>query len=274
MIELPEATGLAKQAGELLKGKTVTEVFPPSYVHKFTFFTGDPAEYGKLLKGRKVTGAEGYGIFVNILFEGGLNLSFHDGVNPRYGEPGAKIPDKYQLLITFDDGSFLWFTVAMYGGIAVYEGVWDNKYHLTSLNSISPLDNRYDFEMFSALFDGEKKNISAKALLASEQRIPGIGNGVLQDTLFNAGIHPKRKIQSFTPGERKALFDSIKNTLTEMTTKGGRDTESDMLGKKGGYVSLLSKNTLDKPCPRCGGVIVKEPYMGGAVYFCPICQKP
>ncbi|MFO7935831.1 MAG: zinc finger domain-containing protein [Bacteroidales bacterium] len=25
-------------------------------------------------------------------------------------------------------------------------------------------------------------------------------------------------------------------------------------------------------CPNCGDAIVKEAYMGGAVYFCPVCQ--
>jgi formamidopyrimidine-DNA glycosylase len=26
-------------------------------------------------------------------------------------------------------------------------------------------------------------------------------------------------------------------------------------------------------CPKCGGTIVKEAYLGGAVYYCPVCQK-
>lgn len=273
MIELPEALNLAKQINEQLKGRTVTDVFPPSYVHKFTFFHGDPAEYNELLASRKVIGAEGYGIFVNMLFEGGVTLSFHDGASPHYEKPGAKIPEKYQLLIAFDDGSFMWFSVAMYGGIALYEGDWNNQYHRTSLESVSPLDDSYDFAMFIALIDGEKKNISAKALLATEQRIPGVGNGVLQDILFNAAIHPKRKIQSLSESERKALYDSLKSTLAAMAAKGGRDTETDLTGNKGGYVSVLSKNTLGHPCPRCGATIMKEPYMGGAVYFCPGCQK-
>ncbi|WP_207226946.1 zf-TFIIB domain-containing protein [Cecembia calidifontis] len=36
---------------------------------------------------------------------------------------------------------------------------------------------------------------------------------------------------------------------------------------------MLSKNTFDHPCPKCGVKIVKEAYMGGAVYYCPNCQK-
>jgi hypothetical protein len=40
----------------------------------------------------------------------------------------------------------------------------------------------------------------------------------------------------------------------------------------GGYITKASKNTLGKPCKRCGEIIVKEAYLGGAVYYCPKCQ--
>ena len=58
-----------------------------------------------------------------------------------------------------------------------------------------------------------------------------------------------------------------------MTDKGGRDTERDLFGKRGGYKTKLSKNTLQNPCPNCGDTIKKEAYLGGAVYYCPTCQK-
>jgi len=37
--------------------------------------------------------------------------------------------------------------------------------------------------------------------------------------------------------------------------------------------TILSKNTVNNPCPNCGGKIGKEAYLGGAVYFCSSCQK-
>jgi formamidopyrimidine-DNA glycosylase len=57
-----------------------------------------------------------------------------------------------------------------------------------------------------------------------------------------------------------------------MAEKGGRDTEKDLFGNAGGYKTLLSKNTYKNPCPNCGNTIVKEAYLGGAIYFCPVCQ--
>ena len=114
--------------------------------------------------------------------------------------------------------------------------------------------------------------MSVKALLATEQRIPGLGNGVLQDILFNARIHPKRKISTLNAEDKQLLFHSVKDTLRDMIAKGGRDTERDFLGNAGGYRCILSKNTYTKPCVCCGSRLIKEAYLGGSVYYCPNCQ--
>jgi formamidopyrimidine-DNA glycosylase len=161
----------------------------------------------------------------------------------------------------------------MYGGIWVYKGAFDDKYHQLSLISISPLADAFDENYFLDILKNSPKDISAKALLATEQRIPGVGNGVLQDILFNAGIHPRRKKSSFSGRDITVLFRSVKNTLKTMAELGGRDTEKDFYGNGGGYKTILSKNTINQPCPVCHDLIRKEAYLGGAVYFCPTCQK-
>lgn len=273
MIELPEAHTLARQTQQTLTGKVITDVLNATHLHKFTFFSGDPRLYKALLKGREVESSYGRGIFVDIVLSGGAVLSIFDGVNMRYGDKAAAVPGKYQLLVTFDDDTFLAFTTTMYGGIYAFEGAFDNKYRNLSLASVSPLSDAFDEAWFDDFFRRETKNIPAKALLATEQRIPGVGNGVLQDILFNAGIHPKRKIFTLADPEKSALFHSLKITLGEMTERGGRDTETDLFGHRGGYRTLLSKNTFSDPCPRCGDQIRKEAFLGGSVYYCPTCQK-
>ena len=112
--------------------------------------------------------------------------------------------------------------------------------------------------------------------MATEQRIPGLGNGVLQDILFKSRIHPKRRLATLGDAELGRMYSSVKSTLRDMADRGGRDTEKDLLGKPGGYKTLLSKNTFAEPCPGCGGAIVKEAYLGGAVYYCPVghAKKP
>lgn len=273
MLEIPESKTISEQAANTLTGKKISEVFNATSPHKFAFFCGDPSAYAKLLSGRQIKSTKGHGMFVDLCCDEEVFITIGDGTNMRYYSPIEKRPEKYQLLVGFDDKSCIAFTVAMYGGIWAYKGEFDNSYHQRSLNSISPLEDNFNESFFDHIFKSTTKDISIKALLATEQRIPGIGNGVLQDILFNAGIPPKRKKSTLSDFQKAELFHSMKVTLKSMTDKGGRDTEKDFFGNAGGYKTLLSKNTVKNPCPNCGNRIIKEAYLGGAVYYCPVCQK-
>lgn len=272
MLEIPESKTIALQAGNTLISKRITKVIGPSSPHKYAFYRGDPAEYPKLLEGRQIKSTRGHGMFVDLCCDENTWITIGDGTNMRYYPSVERHPEKHQLILEFDDDSFLAFTVAMYGGIWAYRGEFDNSYYQGSLNSISPLDDTFNESYFDNIFESVVKDISLKALLATEQRIPGLGNGVLQDILFNAGIHPKRKKSTLSDMQKTELFRSLKVTLDKMTRMGGRDTEKDLFGNPGGYKTLLSKITVKNPCPNCGNTIVKEPYLGGAIYFCPTCQ--
>ncbi len=272
MLEIPESKTISLQAGNTLKGKKITKVITATSPHKFAFYCGDPLEYAKLLTGRQIKSTKGHGMFVDFYCDENICITIGEGINMRYYSSFEQHPEKHQLLIEFDDDSFLAFTVAMYGGIWAYKGLFDNPYYQGSLNSISPLDDTFDELYFDNIFKSVTKDISLKGLLATEQRIPGLGNGVLQDILFNAGIHPKRKKSTLSDVQKSDLFHSLKVTLDKMTRMGGRDTEKDLFGKTGGYKTILSKNTIKNPCPNCGNMIVKQAYLGGAIYFCPVCQ--
>lgn len=273
MIEIPESNTISRQAETILAGKRIARVVQATSPHKFTWYNGDPLLYPDLLAGREIEAVRGHGAYLDILCDEDVKISIGDGTNLKYYPSIESHPVKHQLLIEFDDKSFMAFTVSMYGAIYAYKGEMDNFYHRNSLNSISPLADKFDRQYFDSIFSSVKKDMSVKALLATEQRIPGLGNGVLQDILFKAGLHPKRKISTISDFERGDLFHCLKVTLQSMTDKGGRDTEKDFYGNFGGYKCLLSKNTYKRPCPNCGGEIVKEAYLGGTVYYCPSCQK-
>jgi formamidopyrimidine-DNA glycosylase len=273
MIEIPEAKVIAQQANDILTGKRIAKVFNASSPHKFAWYSGDPATYPQLLEGHEILSVHGHGMFVDICCDADCFITAGDGTNLRYYPSLEACPPKYQLAVEFDNGGCVAFTVAMYGGIWAYSGEFDNKYHKGSLASVSPLEDAFDEQSFENIFRSVAKDLSMKALLATEQRIPGLGNGVLQDILFNSGIHPKRKMSALNDLAKSDLFHSLKTTLRRMTDDGGRDTEKDFTGQCGGYKTRLSKNTVNNPCPDCGGTIVKEAYLGGAVYYCPVCQE-
>ena len=271
MIEIPEAQTLARQMLEALKGKTIVSARAATSPHGFAWYFGDPADYDATLAGRTVTGAVAFGGHPELMAQD-ARLAFCDGVNVRYFEPGAMRPAKHQLELVFDDDSAIVCTVQMYGAMWAFpEGANDNEYYLVAMQKTSPLDPAFDQDYFATLNTDPK--LSAKAFLATEQRIPGLGNGVLQDILWTAGIHPRRKMGSLSETEFAGLFSAAKTVLAEMTAQGGRDTERDLFGNPGGYEVALSRNTCEAPCHRCGGAIVRQAYLGGNIYFCDNCQK-
>jgi len=274
MIELPEAAVIAAQINQCLTGKRIQSVIAAHSPHKFAWYHGDPQAYPKILIGKTIDQALGHGGFIEIKLQQ-IRLLFSDGVILRFHESKDKRPSKHQLLIEFADTTGLSASVQMYGGIMCFsEGDLDNRYYQMAIEKPSPLSNGFDWTYFHGLItDPSVQKLSVKAFLATEQRIPGLGNGTLQDILYNAKLHPKRKIAGLTEDERGNLFWSVKGTLADMTAQGGRDTEKDLLGHPGGYRTKLSKNTAGKTCPVCNGNIIKESYMGGSIYYCDGCQQ-
>jgi formamidopyrimidine-DNA glycosylase len=274
MIEIPEAQVIAEQLIRTVKGKRMSSVVAAASPHKFTWYFGDPADYPLLLEGRTIDGAAAYSSRIEIEM-GELILHLADGASPRYYGRGEKLPVKHQLLLEFEDGSALVCTVAMYGGIWCFKkGEFDdNIYARAAKEAVPVLSDGFNFDYFLTLLDEKGLKMSAKAFLATEQRIPGLGNGVLQDILLNAKIHPKKKMNTLSKGQIRGMFDSLKSTLAEMRALGGRDTERDLFGNYGGYRTKLSKNTVSMLCPNCGGPVKKENYLGGSIYYCDMCQE-
>jgi formamidopyrimidine-DNA glycosylase len=210
---------------------------------------------------------------VELLF-GDTSLILNDGANLRYHELGTTSPSKHQLLVSFTDSSTLTVTVQMYAGLmCVPTGAVDNPYYLAAATKPSPLTDAFDVRWFRELLaPADVQKLSLKAALATEQRIPGFGNGVLQDVLWRASLNPRRRVSTLVDAEVDALFSAITAVLREMAGMGGRDTEVDLFGMHGGYPTVMSKLRMSEPCPTCGGPKVKQAYLGGSVYFCPTCQ--
>lgn len=271
MIELPEAAVVACQISETLTGKRIAMAAANTSPHGFAWYSGDPAEYNDRLAGKVIGSATYAG--ANIEFTAGdMQLSISAPI--RYHAQGEKRPAKHQLQLEFEDGTGITSCAQMWGGFFCYPIGEKGGYPDAQIakERPSPLEDAFDRAYFATLFNADTPLLSAKAFLATEQRIPGLGNGVLQDILWKARIHPKRKMGDLPPSGVDAMFDAVKTLLADMVAKGGRDTERDLFGRAGGYVTVLSRFTVGKPCPACGETIRKEPYLGGAIYYCPGCQ--
>lgn len=270
MIEIPEAIILAKQIEMELKGKKIKRITSSDNIDY------DESNYRMSFRGKTVEGAQGYGGKLHIKLTGNSGLWFADGINIRYNKTG-KLPRKYPtLLIEFDDSSYLSFSVSLYGFFEGYSGRlegWMAGYMGVATDRPQVDSEEFSEEYFLKLLQPiNHEKYTAKSFLATEQRIPGLGNGVLQDILFNAGISPKRSLSTMNHHDFITLFKSIKSTIHEMIEQGGRDVEKDIYGKSGGYRTRMSRLTYKSPCLRCAGEIVREIYLGGNVYYCSSCQ--
>jgi formamidopyrimidine-DNA glycosylase len=274
MLEIPEAAEISRQISNAMSGNTITEAVVGASPHKFAWFNTKAGEMARLLGGRQLLRASPAGGMVAIKLDG-LELVLSDGVSPRYYKAGEPLPDKHQLLLMFADASFLACTVQMYGGMYLHsQGEPENPYYAMALSKPSPLSKGFSEGYFDGIMKGLPPTMSLKAALATEQRIPGLGNGVLQDILLDAGLHPKSKVGSLDEASLSALYRSIAMLLRTMSAAGGRDTERDIFGRPGGYRVMAGKNTVGGVCPKCGsGTIHKESYLGGSIYFCDQCQQ-
>jgi len=273
VLELPECHAAAIQLTKTVGGKEVDRAVAARSKHGFAWYSAAPEEYSANLKGLTVEGAREVAAYVELMLSGGMLLAFRDGINLRFLNPGEKVPDKHQLLIGFSDGSHLVCTVQMYGGMWMFkDGEKNDRYYLAARENPTPLEEGFDYGYFKAICERENGSLSVKALLATEQRIPGLGNGTLQDILFNARINPQSRLFRLDEGDVRRLYEAVRQTLASMAEGGGRNTEKDLFGNYGGYECVLSNRTAKNPCPVCGGSITKKSYLGGSVYYCDNCQ--
>lgn len=272
MFELPECIILAHQINDTLLGKSVICGQLGNTEHKFVFYNRTHEEFEALTQGKTIglTYAKGRWIFMPVQ-PGYVLLVGECGGRMLYHPPGENLPKKYHLALGFDDGSSFSITTQMWGFMGLHdEGEEHNQEYVRGMYP-TPVEESFTFDYFRSLL--EDANRSAKSLLTQDQTIPGLGNAIAQDILFNARIHPKRAIGDLDEDEQRTLYDSIINTVQAVIHQGGRYDETDLFGQKGGYVRLMDKNALDQPCPVCGSHLQKMQYLGGTCYVCPSCQS-
>jgi formamidopyrimidine-DNA glycosylase len=275
MFELPEIVTLARQIHETLEGRSILRGSLGNSPHKFIWYNRSPEEFARLTEGKTVGQARARGKWLLVALDPGYLLLFGEfGGRLLYHPAGSKLPEKYHLWLTFEDGSLLTAMTQMWGAMELYEaGQEQNRQYVKGMRP-TPLDPEFTIDYFSGLIDellrGEKR--SAKALLTQEQLIPGVGNASAQDILFRAGLHPRHPLSDLSPEKRRKLHNAILETLRESIARGGRNDEFDLFNRPGGYVRLMDNRAVGQPCQVCGTHIEKIQYLGGACYFCPSCQ--
>jgi len=278
MIELPEAVTIANQMAETLVGKRIASAMRGNTPHKWAFYSRPAEEYASILKGKRITAAEPSGSL--ILIHAGANhrvVLGGGGERILYHASEESVPKKHQLLLHFRDDTFLSVKVQGWGSCQLFTKKQLAGHKWYANRSPSPIDESFTRDYFLGLFDTLKDDDarSVKYFLISEPGVWGIGNGYLQDILFRARIHARTRAVDLSDRQRRALYKAIVDTIKRAVRLRGRTDEHDLFDECGGYERILSSATAGQPCPKCKEeAIVKDSFLGGAIYYCPKCQEP
>jgi formamidopyrimidine-DNA glycosylase len=275
MFELPEMLTLARQMNATIRGKTIREGQLGNSPHKFVWYNRKPEEFSQLTAGKTLGEAYVKGRWLFVPMEPGLVLVLGEcGGKILYHPTGMALPKKYHLFLRFEDGPALTAFTQMWGAYELYEAGMEKERKYVKDMRTTPVEAGFTFAYFSTLIDellqGEKRSV--KSLLTQEQLIPGLGNAIAQDILFRARLHPKHALADLNVSQRLRLYAAITGTLQDIIDGGGRNDETDLFGKPGGYVRVMDSAAAGHTCPNCGTTIEKIQYLGGACYFCPKCQ--
>ena len=279
MPELPEVETIARGVNERLRGDRIVEVWFSSYTQPFK---NSPDEQAAGLEGRTILGVRRVG--KHIVCDLG-----DAGSQTPPGNPSAQwivhLGMTGRLLVTTPEGplephTHARLTLASGREMRFVDPRRFGRLEFRELNhaeaftgpgseptTITPED-------FAQLFRGRK--LAIKAALLNQSLLHGVGNIYADESLFRAGIRPKRMAGRIKRAELDRLRTALLEVLQHAISLGGSSV-SDYVDANGvrGFFQLEHRVYLrtGQPCLVCGTPIRRIVLAGRGTHFCPVCQK-
>jgi formamidopyrimidine-DNA glycosylase len=160
-----------------------------------------------------------------------------------------------------------------FGRIACVEGQDLNGHALFSDLGVEPLVTE---DLGGYLFERSRgKSLPVKSFIMDARVVVGVGNIYASESLFGAGISPKREAGTVSRARYGRLGEQIKETL-EKAIKAGGTTFRDFKNSDGnpGYfaVELKVYDRAGENCESCGNIIKTIRQSGRSTFFCAFCQ--
>jgi formamidopyrimidine-DNA glycosylase len=131
-----------------------------------------------------------------------------------------------------------------------------------------------ELDAFIRLFRG--RNTPIKSALLNQKLLRGVGNIYADESLFRAGVRPRRRAASLTRKELALLYAAVQEVLKEAIALGGSSV-SDYLDADGeeGFFQLQHRvyGREGEPCLVCKTPIKRVVIAGRSSHYCPNCQK-
>jgi len=270
MPELPEITVIARQMNKEIAGKRIADIEAKQPKN----LNMPVQEFVKTTKGRTINNVSSKGKWIFIKLNPAYYILINLGMNAdllRF-TPNQKLPEKYQFKLTLADGTGFTIQFQWFGYVHLVQEKDLGEHKLTGRLGISSINEEFTLEKFKKMLANKKTKV--KSFLIDQKNIAGIGNVYVQDILFEAKLHPNRKISTLTEKEINDLYNAVRNVLNRSIRLGGLAYEKDFHGQKGRLTinEFLVGYKTGKPCPICKTPIEKIKTGTTSSYICPKCQ--
>mgnify|MGYP001025521797 FL=1 len=270
MPELPEVETTRKGLEPLIVNRKVLS----AHIYKKKLRWEIPSYLIEILKQKTIYKVSRRAKYLLLDFNDG-QLVIHLGMSGSLSVVPSTEPLKkhHHFEIKLDNSSNLRFHDPRRFGSILWQ---KNDSQLKILKNLGPEPLSYEFNndvLYNASI-GKSKNI--KTFVMDSKVVVGVGNIYASESLFLAGISPKRVSGKTSRNRYKILTESIKNILTDAINNGGTTLNdfSNVDGSPGYFSQVLSVyNREDMPCIRCDGKIKRIIQNQRATYYCPKCQN-
>ncbi len=182
-------------------------------------------------------------------------------------EPTAEIVKHTHAIVTLASGRELRFVdPRRFGRLSV---ACQGDFNATG---VEPLE--VEKERFVELFHGRKTPI--KSALLNQKLLRGVGNIYADESLFRAGLRPRRRASTITRAQLEKLYTSVQEVLKEAIDLGGSSV-SDYVDADGeeGFFQLRHRvyGREGGPCLVCKTLIKRVVIAGRSSHYCATCQK-
>jgi formamidopyrimidine-DNA glycosylase len=132
---------------------------------------------------------------------------------------------------------------------------------------LDPEEDRLGVDAFSVKLADVRRILTksrapVKAVLMDQSRIAGLGNLLVDETLFRAGVDPARPANELDDEEIRKVARAISTTVRTLQRRGGSHTGDHMPAREpGGH------------CPRDGAEMLRRTVGGRTTYSCPVHQR-
>lgn len=271
MPQLPEAETIKEDLRELVVGSKIlgTELLDPALVDQSL-----PEEFARRLADVWVTGARRYAKHIVLDLDSGDSLDLQLKLAGQLLlVPPVEAPESDVMLIFhLDDERRLYLRDELRLTRARFFGPGELEKELADLGP-DPLEDGFTVEYLRRSLGGRRSRI--KPLLMEQRLVAGIGNIYVDEILYDARIHPRRKASTLSTEECRALHAAIRENLEAGIEHRGTTVQfhRDLLGRPGEhqyYLRVFERG--GQPCPECGGKVAQEQVGGRSTYYCPDCQ--